>query len=72
MRKKLAFALALAMAVTSVPVNGLVGYAEEMTEDVEAGEALDEIISEDDFEGGVTKDILGRVDTEEAGEPVEQ
>ena len=43
-----------------------------MTEDVEAGEALDEIISEDDFEGGVTKDILGRVDTEEAGEPVEQ
>lgn len=48
MRKKLAFAMALAMALTSVPANGLVSYAEEETERVES--VSDEIISEEPAE----------------------
>lgn len=72
MRRRLAFAMALAVALTSVPANGLTGYAEEATENVEAEEVLDEIVSEDGSDVADAGDTLESMDTEAAEEPVEQ
>ena len=72
MRRRLAFAMALAVALTSVPANGLTGYAEEATENVEAEEVLDEIVSEDGSDVADAGDTLESMDTETAEEPVEQ
>lgn len=72
MRRRLAFAMALAVALTSVPANGLTGYAEEATESVEAEEVLDEIVSEDGSDVADAGDMLESMDTETAEEPVEQ
>lgn len=72
MRRRLAFAMALAVALTSVPANGLTGYAEEATESVEAEEVLDEIVSEDGSDVADAGDTMESMDTETAEEPVEQ
>ena len=72
MRRRLAFAMALAVALTSVPANGLTGYAEEATENVEAEEVLDEIVSEDGSDVADAGDTLESMDTETAEEPAEQ
>ena len=72
MRRRLAFAMALAVALTSVPANGLTGYAEEAMGSVEAEEVLDEIVSEDGSDVADAGDTLESMDTETAEEPVEQ
>lgn len=59
-RRRLALAMALTMAMTSVPTNGLVGYAEEVVAEQNIS-AVDSSPAESEAEGTDAQDLASEL-----------